>query len=191
MQATALFEAPAPHQRPGVTERGVLLETPPSPPFVPRAVERPGGGRIRIKRDPAPADVVRVKGVARAIPLQRLAALALGALQRDARRAGIAEPLLLPVSGYRSSARQKELFDAAVARYGSPEVARKWVAPPGHSAHQSGRAIDFYLGGRNSSGNVAALRRMRAYIWLRDNAVTYGFYPYGAEPWHWEYNPPA
>ena len=174
MQANLLFEAPLAHAE-----------------FVPTPVERPGGGRVKVNRDPAPSDVVKVKGVTRRIPLHRLAALALQELQRAARAAGIRAPLLLPVSGYRDSTLQKQLFAKAVARYGSPQAARKWVAPPGHSAHQSGRAIDFFLGGRNSSANVERLRDTSAYKWLRDNATRFGFYPYSAEPWHWEYNPPA
>lgn len=49
------------------------------------------------------------------------------------------------VSGYRSEERQQQLWDAAVAKYGSPEAARKWVAPPGSSNHNFGLAAD--LGG--------------------------------------------
>lgn len=45
-------------------------------------------------------------------------------------------------SGYRSPERQAQLFNAAVAKYGSPDAARKWVAPPGHSMHNSGLAAD-------------------------------------------------
>jgi len=159
--------------------------------FRPVAVETPGGGRIRDKRDPAPADIVTVKGVNRPIPLQRFAAQAWAALVDAARAEGLREPLLLPASGYRSGARQAELYRQALDRYGTPERARRWVAPPGSSAHQSGRAIDFYLGGRNASSNVATLRRLPAYLWLVANAQRFGFYPYEAEPWHWEYNPPA
>jgi LAS superfamily LD-carboxypeptidase LdcB len=187
MQAEALFEAPAAHVGLGSIHHAFAVQE-----FAPAPVERPGGGRVRNNRDPAPADVVTVRGVGgRKIPLHRLAAAALRALQTAARRAGIREPLLLPVSGYRSSARQRGLFAVAVARYGSPQAARRWVAPPGHSAHQSGRAIDFYLGVPNGSGNVDRLRATAPYRWLRDNAVTYGFYPYSVEPWHWEYNPRA
>jgi LAS superfamily LD-carboxypeptidase LdcB len=155
------------------------------------AVEDPGGGRIQDKRDPASADLVTVTGVrGRRIQLHRLAADALSALLAAARLEGIEEPLLLPASGYRSSRRQAELFRQAVARYGSEREARKWVAPPGSSAHQSGRAIDFHLGGRNSSRNVTSLRQKPAYLWLVRNARRFGFYPYEREPWHWEYNPP-
>jgi LAS superfamily LD-carboxypeptidase LdcB len=90
----------------------------------------------------------------------------------------------------RSSKTQERLWQGALARYGSPEVARKWVAPPGSSAHQSGRAIDFYLGLSNSSKNVARLRKTQPYLWLAGNATKFGFFPYSNEPWHWEHNPP-
>jgi hypothetical protein len=160
--------------------------------FVPTAVESPGGGRIQDKRDPPPEDLETVKGHGgKQIQLHRLAAAAWGALVAAARRDAIGEPLLLPTSGYRSTQRQAELFRAAVERYRSEREARKWVAPPGASAHHSGRAIDFYLGGSNSSVNVAALQRKPVYLWLAKYAREFGFYPYDREPWHWEYNPPA
>jgi len=162
-----------------------------APAFRPTAVESPGGGRIRDKHDPAPGDLVTVRGVNGTVQLHRLAAQAWAALVDAARAAGLRAPLLLPVSGYRSSARQARLYQSALCRYKTPEVARRWVAPPGSSAHQSGRAIDFNLGGRNASSNVAALRRTPAYLWLASHAEAFGFYPYQAEPWHWEYNPPA
>jgi peptidoglycan hydrolase-like protein with peptidoglycan-binding domain len=160
--------------------------------FRPLPVETPGGGRIQDKRAPAAADLVTVSGVGgKQVQLHRLAADAWRAMVSAARSAGISDPLLLPTSGYRSPEYQKQLWDKALARYGSPEEARKWVAPPGGSAHQSGRAIDLYLGGKNDSRNVNSLRTLAAYKWLAADAGRFGFYPYGAEPWHWEYNPPA
>jgi D-alanyl-D-alanine carboxypeptidase len=159
--------------------------------FMPTPVESPGGGRIGDKRDPRPQDIVTVQGVSRPIRLHRLAARAWSALVAEARRAGLAAPLLSPTSGYRSRERQARLFARAVRRYGSREAARRWVAPPGASPHQSGRALDLYLGGRNDSSNVARLRTLPAYRWLAANARRFGFYPYEREPWHWEYNPPA
>jgi LAS superfamily LD-carboxypeptidase LdcB len=135
--------------------------------------------------------VIEVKGVGgRRVHLHQLAAQAWRALVEAARSDGIARPLLLPTSGFRDPGRQRRLWEDAVRRYGSPKEARKWVAPPGTSAHQSGRAIDFHLGGANDSRNVANLRRLPAYRWLVENAVCFGFYPYEREPWHWEYNPP-
>ncbi len=160
--------------------------------FTPTPVENPGGGRIADRRAPHPSQVAQVRGVGRNhVPLHRLAAAALEALITAARADGIREPLLRPTSGFRDPARQAQLWQQALQRYGSPQAARRWVAPPGGSAHQTGRAIDFYLGGQNSSDRVAQLRTLPAYQWLVRNAARFGFYPYANEPWHWEYNPPA
>ena len=49
------------------------------------------------------------------------------------------------VSGYRSIAEQQALWASALQRYGSAEAADDWVAPPGHSMHERGLAVD--LGG--------------------------------------------
>lgn len=49
------------------------------------------------------------------------------------------------VSGFRSSTHQAQLWADALSRYGSPEAADDWVAPPGHSMHERGLAVD--LGG--------------------------------------------
>ena len=158
--------------------------------FVATAVESPGGGRITRKTPPAPGEVVKVQGVSRKISLHRLAAQAWEALVAAARADGVAHPLLLPTSGYRTLAEQQASWERALKKYGSPEAARQWVAPPGGSPHHSGRAVDLWLGLSNASENVAELRRTPAYQWLARHAACFGFYPYDAEPWHWEYNPP-
>lgn len=75
------------------------------------------------------------------------------------------------VSGYRSEARQKQLWDAAVKKYGSAKAARKWVAPPGKSNHGRGVAIDF-------GGDLKLLAKL---------APKYGLVqPMSWEPWHYE-----
>ena len=165
----------------------------PSGSFRPVSVETLGGGRIQDKRDPSPADVVKVpRAFGGTVPLHRLAAQALEAMIREARAAGFAAPLLMPVSGYRSKEHQARLWEKALKKAGgNAKEARKWVAPPGGSAHQSGRAVDLWLGYGISSKNVAAMRRSAVWQWLDRNAARFGFYPYGTEPWHWEYNPPA
>lgn len=134
-----------------------------------------------------------VQGIGRQrVSLHRHAAAAVDAMIRAARSDGLSEPMLRPVSGFRSPDRQARLWRQALARYGSPDEARKWVAPPGSSAHQSGRAVDLYLApDTTSSGNVAGLRNTVGYRWLVGNARRFGFYPYEREPWHWEYNPPS
>lgn len=158
-----------------------------------RALESPGGGRIKNKRDPAPADLVEVTGVnGRKLKAQKDAAAAFQSMVAAAHGDGIDKRRLGAFSIYRPSASQKKLFDQAVKRYGSPGAARKWVAPPGGSAHQSGRAFDLDLdGGGIGSQQVERLRKAPAYAWLVKNAARFGFYPYKVEPWHWEYNPPA
>jgi len=78
-------------------------------------------------------------------------------------------------SGYRTPARQKMLWDQAVAKYGSPEAARKHVAPPGSSAHNHGFAADL------AYGNDAAKQ------WVHENAGRFGLgFRLGHEDWHIE-----
>jgi hypothetical protein len=78
-------------------------------------------------------------------------------------------------SGYRSEARQKELFDAAVKKYGSVEAARKWVAPPGKSHHNRGEAADL------AYADDATKK------WVHDNAKKYGLhFRLSNEDWHIE-----
>ena len=159
--------------------------------FHPVGVEQPGGGRITDKTDPPETELVEVGGHGRKVPLHRLAAAAWQALVEAARADGFEDPLFLPVSGYRSSIEQEWLWHEALEKYGDPELACEWVARPGTSAHQSGRAVDLHLGYPIESEHVAALRRTPAWRWLVANAERFGFYPYDTEPWHWEYNPPA
>jgi len=79
-------------------------------------------------------------------------------------------------SGFRSLERQAELFAEAVKKYGSEEAARKWVAPPGNSMHNHGKAADL-----NMNGDPAVKE------WLHANAAKYGLgFPMGHEPWHIE-----
>jgi hypothetical protein len=181
------------HAAPILGTNEVMAESADGLGFVPVPVEEPGGGRIVNKRDPAPQDLVEEPiGLQRKpVSLHRLAYSAWAALVKSARSDGIKEPLLRVTSGYRSSKTQERLFRQAVQKYGSETRAAKWVARPGGSPHQSGRAIDFYLGAANTSGNAAKLRRTPAYAWLEANARRFGFYPYDPEPWHWEYNPPS
>lgn len=78
-------------------------------------------------------------------------------------------------SGFRDVARQRELFDEAVRKYGSVEEARKWAAPPGSSKHNHGHAAD--LGFDNED----------AKRWVHANAEKYGLrFPMAHEPWHVE-----
>lgn len=79
------------------------------------------------------------------------------------------------MSGFRSPQRQAQLYQQALQKYGSPEAARKWVAPPGRSGHNHGHAADLrYL-------NDAALK------WAHANAANYNLaFPLSNENWHIE-----
>lgn len=78
-------------------------------------------------------------------------------------------------SGYRSPELQAQLWADALAKYGSPEAARHWVAPPGKSEHNMGNAAD--LSFSDSS----------ARDWFHQNASQFGLsFPLSNEAWHIE-----
>lgn len=130
------------------------------------------------------ANIVDVPGSEKR--LEEKTAQAYLALVAAARAQGITAPDLEIVSGYRTHEEQQKLFAAAVAKYGSEKAARKWVAKPGHSKHETGTAIDFNLGGFKFS-EADKMLTTGAYKWLQANAAHFGFEPYAPEPWHWNY----
>jgi hypothetical protein len=100
---------------------------------------------------------------------------ALRAAATDAAASGIT---FVVNSGWRSRAYQEQLFKEAVARYGSPAAAERWVARPGTSVHEAGEAVD--IGG---SGAAA---------WLSRHGRAYGLCQiYRNESWHYELRPEA
>lgn len=124
--------------------------------------------------------------------LREQAAEASSRLIEDARKDGIE---LLVSSAYRS-------YDAQVVSYGRlnaiyGEKAKHFSAPPGHSEHQLGTAMDV----SNSATDYRLIQRFgqtKAFEWLDRNAASYGFvlsYPreaeehtgYSWEPWHYRY----
>lgn len=79
------------------------------------------------------------------------------------------------MSGYRSPQRQAQLYADALQKYGSPEAARKWVAPPGNSQHNHGNASDLKF------------LNDQAREWVHANAANYGLaFPLSNENWHIE-----
>lgn len=78
-------------------------------------------------------------------------------------------------SGYRSVERQRELFRAAVLKHGSVAAARKWVAPPGKSQHNFGKAADLKFA------------TPEAKAWVHANAERFGLhFRMRHEGWHIE-----
>lgn len=104
---------------------------------------------------------------------------------------------IVPVSGWRSEAEQREIWDGSMRDSGE-EFTRKYVALPGCSEHQTGLAIDLAL----RADNIDFIRPEFPYDGVcgrfRALAADYGFverYQSGkegvtgiaAEPWHLRY----
>jgi hypothetical protein len=97
----------------------------------------------------------------------------LAALRRAATDAGNEGVRLQVDSGWRSPAYQERLLREAIAKYGSKQEAKRWVATPKTSAHVAGDAVDI--------GPPAAA------AWLSQHGAAYGLCQiYGNEPWHYE-----
>ena len=140
---------------------------------------------------------------------------------RQAKAAGDAEALAVRSFGissaYRSALRQYRLWhdrfggylaDTAQQRAGLPggplgdEAAQwlarwigGWLAAPGFSNHNDGRALDLFCrltSGRvltADRGDIPRWRTSWLHQWLTANAAHYDFHPYLKEPWHWEHRP--
>ena len=96
-------------------------------------------------------------------------------------------------SSFRSYATQVTTYNYWVGVSGSVQ-ADTYSARPGYSEHQTGLAVDVKVG----SCALSCFNGSSQYVWLRENAATFGFiqrYPegltsitgYTAEPWHWRY----
>lgn len=76
------------------------------------------------------------------IRLARDAAAGLDKIMAETKQRGLSVRV---VSSYRTVEQQTYLWEQALKKYGSASAARKWVAPPGKSRHNSGKAIDIYM----------------------------------------------
>jgi D-alanyl-D-alanine carboxypeptidase len=97
----------------------------------------------------------------------------LNAIQ-DATRAASAQGVDLRItSGWRSKGFQQRLFDDAVRKYGSADIARQFVASPDVSKHVVGQAVD--------------VAPVDADQWLIHNGAQFGLCQiYANELWHFE-----
>ncbi|MDE6054864.1 MAG: D-alanyl-D-alanine carboxypeptidase family protein [Lachnospiraceae bacterium] len=104
---------------------------------------------------------------------------------------------IVPVSAWRSSEEQQEIWDQSMAESGQ-EFTEKYVAVPGHSEHQTGLAIDLGL----KQEEIDFIRPYFPYEGIcqtfRQRAAEYGFVQryqeekqavtqIGHEPWHFRY----
>ena len=126
----------------------------------------------------AAADIKRAKAAQPAPGTQGLDPSLAQAFTR-ARTAALAAGLDLRInSGFRTAAVQQRLYDDALAKYGSPAKARRWVLPPAESDHVKGLAID--------------VAPAAGATWLEKHGVNYGLCRrYLNEWWHFERLAPA
>jgi len=117
------------------------------------------------------------------------AAAAWKRMHAAAARSGIE---LLPLSGFRSVARQATIIRQRLAHGQSLDSILEFVAAPGCSEHHTGRALD--LGCPGHAGLNEDFAKTAAFRWLKRRAGEFGFWlsyprgnPHGIafEPWHW------
>ncbi len=104
---------------------------------------------------------------------------------------------LVLLSGYRSHQLQKEIFFEIKSHRNQTAFERSKVsAPPGHSEHSTGYAIDLGDGEMRETDFEVEFASTKAFKWLQKNAARYHFtlsFPIGNaqgvsyEPWHWRY----
>jgi zinc D-Ala-D-Ala carboxypeptidase len=99
---------------------------------------------------------------------------------------------LIPISGFRSVARQADIIRGKLAAGAAIDAILRYVAAPGFSEHHTGRALD--IGSPDHVELDERFAETDAFRWLGQHAGTFGFrlsYPVGNisgigyEPWHW------
>lgn len=128
------------------------------------------------------------------IRLRQAAAQRFQAMAQAARSAGV---ILVPISGFRSVKEQEQLFFTIGAqRNQTPAERAALSAPPGHSEHHTGYAVDIGDGAVPATNLQTTFENTKAYQWLAANAARFGFelsFPQdnsqgvSYEPWHWRF----
>jgi zinc D-Ala-D-Ala carboxypeptidase len=116
------------------------------------------------------------------------------AMTQAARSAGV---ILVPISGFRSVKDQEQLFFGVGAqRNQTPAQRAALSAPPGHSEHHTGYAVDVGDGATPATNLQANFDQTKTYQWLQANAARFSFemsFPkdnvqgVSYEPWHWRF----
>jgi D-alanyl-D-alanine carboxypeptidase len=140
--------------------------SPPAPLTIGQAATDTYGGWIPDGQTLSPFDVTNPA-------LAQLDPALLDAVQDAARAAAPQGVDLRITSGWRSKGFQQKLFDDAVGKYGSADIARQFVAPPEVSKHVVGQAVD--------------VAPVEADKWLVRNGAQFGLCQiYANELWHFE-----
>lgn len=152
---------------------------------------------IRLPETYEPTDLVTIDRLIETtkpgMVLRKEATYAIGKMAKDAKRSGVN---LVVLSAYRSYWSQAATFEEKVA-IGGISSAESFSARPGHSQHQLGTAVDFFVPSV-TFGQSSGFLNSQEGNWLFTNANKYGFvlsYPEGKEaitgyiyePWHWRY----
>lgn len=153
----------------------------------------------RVRGLPLQREATRLVAIGRS-PERKLVKLAPGAAAawRRMHAAAAADGVtLLPLSGFRSVARQTQIVRRHLQNGRPLADLLRYVAAPGCSEHHTGRAID--IGSLEENTHLeASFDRTKEYRWLKKHAGRYGFtlsYPknnphqIGYEPWHWFWRP--
>ncbi|HEY9799217.1 MAG TPA: D-alanyl-D-alanine carboxypeptidase family protein [Leptolyngbyaceae cyanobacterium] len=128
------------------------------------------------------------------IRMRKTAAQKFQEMVQAARSSGV---ILVPISGFRSVKEQEQLFFTIGAqRNQTPAQRAALSAPPGHSEHHTGYAVDIGDGAAPSTNLRATFEQTKAFAWLEANAARFGFelsFPkdnvqgVSYEPWHWRF----
>jgi zinc D-Ala-D-Ala carboxypeptidase len=139
------------------------------------------------------SDLVIISGN-RGIRMRKAAAQKFQEMVATARSANV---ILVPISGFRSVKDQEQLFFVLGAQKNQTPAQRAALsAPPGHSEHHTGYAVDIGDGAAPATNLETKFENTKAYQWLRTNAARFGFemsFPknnvqgVSYEPWHWRF----
>jgi len=149
-------------------------------------------GHFRYSEAPE-SELAPITGDSR-IRMRKSAAVKFQAMVQAARSAGV---ILVPISGFRSVQEQKQLFFGVGAqRNQTPAERAALSAPPEHSEHHTGYAVDVGDGTVAATNLQANFDHTKAYQWLQANAAKFSFeisFPkdnlqgVSYEPWHWRF----
>ncbi|KAB8314052.1 D-alanyl-D-alanine carboxypeptidase family protein [Tolypothrix campylonemoides VB511288] len=130
----------------------------------------------------------------RRIKMRKAAAQKFLEMVAAARSAGV---VLVPISGFRSIKDQEQLFFTVGAQRNQTPAQRAAVsAPPGHSEHHTGYAVDIGDGAAPATDVNPNFEKTKAFQWLQANAARFSFemsFPknnvqgVSYEPWHWRF----
>jgi zinc D-Ala-D-Ala carboxypeptidase len=142
----------------------------------------------------APANELEPITADGSIQMRQAAAQAYRKMSADADAVSIR---LTPISGFRSVADQNDLFFRVKEQRNQAVSKRAEVsAPPGHSEHHTGYAIDIGDANRADTNLSQSFEDTPAFQWLSEHAAKYSFelsftkgntQGVSYEPWHWRF----